>query len=119
AQPVLMANGTELGGNGVKPDIDVTVSPDHERLYYADAFSVVRAAGMAGATNGAGTNQVASVRRPRFGEAELVREHRAGVRRSNGEAPVPAATGLSPDSLAADSTSAERAVVNDPALARG
>ncbi len=36
--PVVLADGTKLSFDGIKPDIDVTVSVESERAFYADAF---------------------------------------------------------------------------------
>jgi len=124
ADPVSLANGTLIGTNGVKPDIDVTVSAEEERVYYADAFSVARTDSLRAMTNGVGTNQLAGARRTRFGEAELVREHRAGIRRGGGsdapempgETPQPGRPGNSQSDN--NSANPHRPVVNDPALAR-
>ncbi|MBC8097560.1 MAG: hypothetical protein H7Y43_17280 [Akkermansiaceae bacterium] len=105
--PVTLGNGMAISTNGLKPDIDVTVNPDDEHAYYADAFSLVRRNAIAAV--GTGTNQFAGTngtRRARFGEAELVREHRAGVDRDSGE------------TARAREFEPEKPVVNDPALAR-
>lgn len=109
ADEVSLANGSVIGTNGVKPDIDVTVTPAEERVYYADAFAILPTAGAAG-TNGSSTNLVAG-RRARFGEAELVREHRAGFRRGIAESPRAG-------EQAGQQEVPEHPIVNDPALAR-
>ena len=81
--PIRLGDGSALSEQGVKPDITVEVAPAEERAYYADAYKVPsRAELLAGAgrvvTNQAsGTNR--GVRRPRFNEAELVRERREGI----------------------------------------
>lgn len=104
--PITLANGSSLPGDGIKPDIDVTVGTEQERAFYADEFLVVRqtnelataSTNLEGGTNGAGEHVL-------FNEAELVREHRAGenpdeqiVKRALPEPKVP--------------------VVSDPTLAR-
>jgi C-terminal processing protease CtpA/Prc len=101
--PVQLADGSALSTEGIKPDIAVQVPPEDERLYYGDAFKdLSRAVPVGGntATNLAQGNNRA--RRPRFNEAELVRERR--------------------DGLALDSDSGgpetEKPVVRDPVLAR-
>jgi C-terminal processing protease CtpA/Prc len=108
--PVMLANGTPISTNGLKPDIDVTVDPDEERSYYADAFVLLPRYAQMARLPGTPTNQVAGVgtngsRRARFGEAELVREHRAGLR---DEEELPRVREPEPD----------KPLVNDPALAR-
>lgn len=100
--PVTLGDGTALSAEGIKPDIDVTVSEDAERAYYADAFLVVsnKAAGNTATNQPSGTNET----RVRFNEAELVREHRAGE---------------SPDEQTAKRPPEPQVpVVSDPALAR-
>ena len=106
--PIQLGDGSALSGQGLKPDIEVEVSPEDERAYYVDAFRVTdrtnlqaSAAGSA-AGLGNGTNRLA--RRPRFNEAELVRERREGV----SEADVTAMRGREPD----------QPMVQDPTLAR-
>jgi hypothetical protein len=80
--PIHLGDGTTLDSGGITPDIAVTVSPQDERMYYADAFAVVGGAGSAGRKAGA-TNRVetASSASPRgyMNEAELVREHQQGL----------------------------------------
>lgn len=104
--PVALGNGTVLSTNGIQPDIDVLVNPNDETLYYADSFYVVRKtnqlAGARGATPLTGTNGNTG----RFGEAELVRQHRARLDRDTDE-PLPVR----------ESEPAEP-LVSDPALAR-
>ncbi len=81
--PVKLGNGTALPLTGLKPDIQVQVSPEDERAYWEDVYRVLPYAD--GATN-AGvsvTNRanVAVTNRAgrRMTEAELVRMHREGV----------------------------------------
>ena len=106
--PIQLGDGSTLSGQGLKPDIAVEVTPADERVYYADAYKVpsrpdLLAGGGLAATNAAGgTNRAA--RRPRFNEAELVRERREGI----SEADVTAMRAPQP----------EKPLVNDPALAR-
>ena len=100
--PVKLGDGTMLPTDGVKPDIDVTVSEEAERDFYADAFLVVsnKAAGNSATNQPSGTNET----RVRFNEAELVREHRAG------ESPEEQTAKRPPEP--------QVPVVSDPALAR-
>ena len=101
--PVRLGDGSVLSA-GLKPDISIEVSPVAEQSYYADAFKeVLKTNNFAATTNlanpAAGTNRA---RRPRFNEAELVRERKLGT------------------ILDADSTNAEpeKPMVQDPVLAR-
>jgi len=98
---------TLLSAQGVKPDIPVEVSAADERAYFADAYHELPQtnglAGISGAGNEESTN---SVRRPRFNEAELVRERREGFISLYD----PAATPIEAEP--------DKPVVRDPALAR-
>ena len=105
--PIVMGDGSSVPSQGLKPDIAVEVSSADERAYYADAFKVIPRTNSAGSslspTNlAAGTNR--NIRRPRFNEAELVRERREGA------------------TLDADDNEKEvepdKPVVHDPVLAR-
>lgn len=104
--PVVMGDGSSVSAQGVKPDIAVEVSPAEERAYYADAFKVIPRLG-AGNASLSGTNLAATtnrnVRRPRFNEAELVRERREGA---------------TLDQEDETETEPDRPVVHDPVLAR-
>jgi len=106
--PIRLGDGTALSADGLKPDIAVEVAPGDERAYYADAYQVPKRAEVptraaTGLTNQAsGTNRAA--RRPRFNEAELVRERREGI----SEADVTALGYHQPD----------KPMIADPALAR-
>jgi len=106
--PIQLGDGSALSEQGLKPDIAVEVSPEEERAYYVDAFKVtdktnlLAGGGSSATSSGSGTNRV--VRRPRFNEAELVRERREGV----SEADFTALKGREPD----------QPMVQDPALAR-
>ena len=102
SSPVTLGDGTPLSAQGLKPDIDVTVSEEAERAFYADAFLVVsnKSNGLSSTNEASATNQT----RVRFNEAELVREHKAGE---------------NPDEMAAKRPPEPQApVVSDPALAR-
>ena len=104
-----VGDNSVISPEGVKPDIQVDVPSEDERMYYADAFRVLPSPELSVNTSlsltnqgaGAGTNRI--VRR-RFNEAELVRERREGatfdldVNDRNGEP--------------------EKPMVHDPALAR-
>jgi len=102
SSPVTLGDGTPLSAQGLKPDIDVTVSEEAEKAFYADAFLVVsnKSSGLSGTNDASATNQT----RVRLNEAELVREHRAGE---------------NPDEMVAKRPPEPQApVVSDPALAR-
>jgi C-terminal processing protease CtpA/Prc len=105
--PIVMGDGSSVSSQGLKPDIAVDVSSADERAYYADAFKVIPRTNATGSSlapgNLAGTTN-RNVRRPRFNEAELVRERREGA------------------TLDADDNEREaepdKPVVHDPVLAR-
>jgi hypothetical protein len=103
-----LGDGSEMAAQGVQPDITVEVSVEDERAYFADAY---RASGRVDLTSGMGllsTNQAAAsarpLRRPRFNEAELVRERREGLSEA--------------DLINARDREAERPLISDPVLAR-
>lgn len=77
---IVLADGSSLSGDGLKPDIDVTVSLENERAYYADAFLVVRKATneVANPSSNVASETGEGPERVPFNEAELVREHNAG-----------------------------------------
>jgi hypothetical protein len=106
--PIQLGDGSTMSDQGLKPDITVEVTATDERGYYSDAYKAPRRGELlAGAslslTNQAsGTNRTA--RRPRFNEAELVRERREGI----SEADITAMGDREP----------EKPVVTDPVLAR-
>jgi hypothetical protein len=106
--PIQLGDGSSLSSQGVKPDIAVEVTPTDERAYYADAFKELAQPGSASSGGGAASNNATGgtrVRRPRFNEAELVRERRDGV--------IPDS-----DQAGAERNDTEKPVVRDPALAR-
>jgi len=102
--PIVMGDGSSVPSQGLKPDIAVDVSSADERAYYADAFKMIPRTN-SGSTPGnlAGTTN-RNIRRPRFNEAELVRERREGA------------------TIDADDSEREaepdKPVVHDPVLAR-
>lgn len=102
--PIQLGDGSSLASQGIKPDIVVEVSPASEKAYFADAFKEISSTGpRPGATNTvAGPGRV---RRPRFNEAELVRERRDGV--------------VSDAAVAGtDDGDSDKPVVRDPVLVR-
>jgi C-terminal processing protease CtpA/Prc len=105
--PIVMGDGSSVSSQGLKPDIAVDVSSADEHEYYADAFKVIPRTNSAGSslsrTNlAAGTNR--NIRRPRFNEAELVRERREGANLE--------------DDVTEKEPEPEKPVVRDPVLAR-
>jgi hypothetical protein len=134
--PITLGDGSTLPAQGIKPDIAVTVSPENERAFYADAFAVLPEATPSDGTIPAPANQTnppsAALRRGRMNEAELVRQHKQGspqnggpgtpVRMSEAELVRQHKEGLDSngDDDAPSATPVEPAgpVVNDPALAR-
>ena len=105
--PIVMGDGSSVSSQGLKPDIAVEVSSADEREYYADAFKVIprpnSASSSLSRTNlAAATNR--NNRRPRFNEAELVRERREGATLD--------------DDVTEKEPEPEKPVVHDPVLAR-
>lgn len=105
--PIVMGDGSSVSSQGLRPDIPVEVSAADQRAYFADAFKVIQrtngASGSLSATNLAATTN-RNVRRPRFNEAELVRERREGATLDTDESEK--------------ETEPEKPVVHDPVLAR-
>jgi hypothetical protein len=72
--PVQLGDAKAISTNGVAPDIDVAVSADEEKAYYADPYTPIASAT---AANGGSTNLSATAhvpKRTRVTEADLVRE---------------------------------------------
>lgn len=106
--PIHLGDGSDLTSDGVKPDIAVNVPPQAEKSFFADAFKDPARTNSAVATSLSASNTVAGTsraRRPRFNEAELVRERRDGY--------VP-----DPESADGGDADPDRPVVRDPVLAR-
>jgi len=103
--PIQLGDGTSLSSEGLKPDILVDVAAADERAYYADAFKEFPRSGSiplaANSNSASGTNRV---KRPRFNEAELVRERRDGSFPDADQNSGPGET--------------EKPVVRDPVLSR-
>jgi hypothetical protein len=136
--PVTLGDGTILPAQGIKPDIDVAVSPEDERIYYADAFhdfrqtnpvasanlSLAKQPGGTNVPGHAGLNESDLIRKHKegtnldagpvpapgvlFNEAELVREHKEGTYSDDDD--------TRPSPVRAPEL--QKPVVNDPALAR-
>jgi hypothetical protein len=111
--PVRLGNGMPISGNGVTPDIQVTVSPDEERVYWQDPYVVMPRKGTRMANTGnlaspdpSGSPATNSMTSRRVNEADLVRLQKEGAEIELG-AGRPRRT--------ADS---DKQVLGDPALAR-
>jgi hypothetical protein len=106
-QPVKLGDGTVLSMRGVKPDIEVTVSPEAERDFVSDASANVAngslASGNTGTSRAADTSR--AIRRMRLSEADLVRERREGTTNVD-------------DLLSGRDRELDKPVIQDPALAR-
>jgi hypothetical protein len=113
--PVLLGDGSPLPGQGIRPDIEVKVSPEEEKAFFADAYLVLpkrnpAAGARLSSTNPpAGTN--AETRRGRLNEAELVRERRQSLE--------PGLIRMNPDTPPSRPAEPDKPPVNDPVLARG
>lgn len=107
--PIQLGDGSQLSAAGVKPDIVVRVEPEQERTYFADPFRNYRDTNVLFASTSLSLTNTGSVtnrpRRPRFNEAELVRERREGP-------------SLETDLAAFRESEPEKPVVRDPVLAR-
>jgi len=105
---VKLGDGSPMSEEGLKPDIAVEVDPEEERAYYADAYRMLDDVGSLAGNGLSATNQASATnrvsRRPRFNEADLVRERREGI----SEADLAAMRERQP----------EKPTVQDPALAR-
>lgn len=79
---IKLGNGAELTASGIRPDIEVAVSPADEQAYWADPFRRLNPGTNLVSATAAGTNTVAgTTNRPvrrRINEAELVRTRREG-----------------------------------------
>lgn len=100
--PIQLGDGSAL--SNAKPDISVAVAPTDERAYFANAFQdLSRTGSLSQVTT---TNKLAGparARRPRFNEAELVRERRDGA---------------GPESELDRNGDVEKPLVQDPVLGR-
>ena len=106
--PVKLGDGTPLSPQGLKPDIEVAVSPEDERNYLGDPYvsltkTSAPAAGLSLTNQPGGTNRPG--RRPRPSEADLVRARREG-------------TNLDAETLSSRPAEPEKPLIRDPALAR-
>jgi Peptidase family S41 len=105
--PLKVADGRELPRTGLKPDISVTVAPDDEQAWYADAFKSLAKPVPATATNDLSLTDTNKSARRRINEAELVRLSREGKKPDN---EIVTAQPTPPEPSAP--------VIHDPVLAR-
>jgi len=99
-----------LAATGVVPDIEVAVSGEAEKVYFADEFKVLsgQMARLKATNNVAQSGSTNRTSRRRLNEAELVRMLREGV---NPDEPETA-------DASTPKTEEDSSVVRDPALAR-
>jgi len=109
SSPIHLGDGSDLSGNGVKPDINIVVALQAERnFFYTEALKDSPRTNSLNAFSLLATNKVAStnkVRRPRFNEAELVRERKEGYNAAL-------------DSADSPDVDADKGVIRDPVLTR-
>ncbi len=107
---VRVGNGKPLAATGVVPDIEVAVSGEAEKVYFADEFKVLsgQMARLKATNNVAQSGSTNRTSRRRLNEAELVRMLREGV---NPDEPETA-------DASTPKTEEDSSVVRDPALAR-
>jgi hypothetical protein len=106
--PVKLGDATALSTQGLTPDIAVPVNPQEEKAYFEDPYKDTGRSNLLASSSFLSTNQAGltnrPTRRPRFSEAELVRERRDG---------------LNPDGRpAVIKDEIEKPLVQDPVLAR-
>ncbi|EEF58304.1 S41 family peptidase [Pedosphaera parvula] len=109
---IRLGDGNPLPAQGIKPDIQVAVSPEDERSYVADPFKeIITPSNLLATTGNSGTNGAATTNRTfrRLNEAELMRERKEGLRDLDS---------VVPSSTPAQSADTEKPVVRDPVLGR-
>jgi Peptidase family S41 len=111
---IKLGGGETISTSGVKPDIEVTVSPENERTYYANPYAeIVSPHGVipsiVGAPSAEGTNGTNRVHQRPLNEAELMRERK--------EKPGVDVEDLVPLSAPGDAEP-EKPVIRDPVLGR-
>jgi hypothetical protein len=108
---VKLADGEMLSANGIKPDIQVAVSPEEEHAWFANPYkqmpSTVNLAAASGSAAASGNSSMTRTNRTRMTEADLIRERkeRPGLE-------------LEYNTTGADATEPEKPTVRDPVLAR-
>ena len=106
--PVKVAREKELSTAGLKPDIQVDVSPSDEQVWYEDAYRVLPRSGrFPGGTNEVSLQVTNRPPRRRLNEAELVRMRSEGLNPD-----------LEPPNAPARKGDAPTPILNDPSLAR-
>lgn len=107
--PIKLGDGSLLTLAGLKPDIEVTVNADDERMYYSDAYAKPARTNELEDDGLSLTNQPNETNRPahklRLSEADLVREKREGITPDE-------------DITTVRNAEPEKPVIRDPALAR-
>ncbi len=103
--PVKLGDGAAISTAGVKPDIEVTVSPDAERAYQVDPYGATTRTNLVAASTTSATVTNRPSRRTRPNEADLVRARREGL---SLDAEFPVSQDREP----------EAPVIRDPSLAR-
>jgi hypothetical protein len=109
-EEIKLGDGQALPAQGIKPDIQVTVSPEDERAYMADPFkeiarplSIIAGLGTTGTNSANGTNRSSR----RINEADLIRERKEGPGKELDYSSAP--------TRVAD---AEKPAIRDPVLGR-
>jgi hypothetical protein len=109
-EEIKLGDGQALPAQGIKPDIQVTVSPEDERIYMTDPFkevmkpsSLIAGLGMSSTNAANGTNRSSR----RINEADLMRERKEGPGKELDYSSAP--------TRVAD---AEKPVIRDPVLGR-
>jgi hypothetical protein len=80
--PVRLSDGSAVAADGLKPDIEVTVTAEEERAYFEDAYAVLPKLNLLADAGLSLSNPSATTNRPprrRINEADLVRERREGT----------------------------------------
>ena len=108
---IKLGGGEVLSAGGVKPDIQVTVRPEDEKLYYADPFKDLAATANAGGRGNSGLRASS----PRLSEADLIRERKERPGMDLEFMPEPDSES---GGSAAKGGAGEKPVVHDPALGR-
>jgi hypothetical protein len=109
-EEIKLGDGQALPAQGIKPDIQVTVSPEDERTYMTDPFKEVsRPSSLFAGLGGVGTNAANGTNRSsrRINEADLIRERKEGPGKELDYSSAP--------TRVAD---AEKPVIRDPVLGR-
>jgi len=101
--PITLGDGSKMSANGVKPDIEVPISAEDEKAFYANEYRVVASTNSAEGNLAMGDPGDTNRPRVRFNEAELVRERNGGIGRINAPAAI---------------AEEDKPLISDPVLAR-